>query len=79
MTSITRLKLAVMTRWPGRSCELATRCAIDKSELYRYEGGRLPMPQHHRAILAAVLGVEPHELDGWVNGEELWFWQKLAS
>ncbi len=77
MISVTRLRLCILTRWPGRAYELAARCAIDKSDLYRYEGGRLPMPSHHRAILAHVLGVEPEDLDGWWDGHELW--EKVAG
>ncbi len=75
--SVTRLRLAILTHWNGRQYDLARRCAIDRSDLARYVGGRMAMPNHHRAILAAVLGLEPSDIEGWFNGDEVW--QKVAG
>ncbi len=72
MISVTRLRLCIITRWPGRQYELAQRCAIDPGWLCRYATGIEPMQNHHRAALAHVLGVEPTDLDGWWDGSELW-------
>ncbi len=77
MISVTRLRLCIITRWPGRQYDLARRCAIDSADLCRYATGQSPMPSWHRAILAHVLGVEPSDLDGWWDGAEVW--EKVAG
>lgn len=75
--SITNLRLVILARWPGTQYELAQRCCMQTMCLNRYVMGHKKMLNHHRAILAHVLKVEPDELDGWISGEDLY--QKLAS
>ncbi len=72
MPSVTRLRLAILTHWEGNQEDLAIRCGINNPRLSFYIKGRGPMLPQHRAIIAHVLRVETHEIDGWIPGDELW-------
>ncbi len=77
MISVTRLRLAILTRWDGPQYTLGVRCAIDPATVCLYVTGKLAIPDHHRAILAHVLDLEPEDLVGWWDGQELW--EKVAG
>ena len=77
MPSVTRLRLAILSHWTGTQQNLAVRCGMRNPTLTEYVRGQVQMLPEHRAILAHVLHVEPHEIDGWIPGQELW--QRLGD
>ncbi len=77
MPSVTFLRLAILSHWQGNQCDLAVRCGIDNGTLTRYVRGQATMPVAHKALLAHVLTVEPPEIEGWIEGPDLW--KKLSA
>lgn len=79
MACVTRLRLAILTHWEGDQYELAQRCCLDPSLVAKYARGHQRMQGDHRAILAHVLGVGPPEIDGWLEGPDVWESVKILS